>query len=188
VSGVRRVIVGASGSPGSLRALRYGRETARHNDALLIPVLAWTPPGGDLAERRTPSPPLRRIWEQAASQRRAQALEMAWGTAPAGLAIRPTVVRGEPGPVLVDLACCDGDLLVVGTGRRRGWPARLWAARVSGYCLRHALCPVLAVPPATLDGGPGGRRGPGHGLRNWAFRHRELTMDRALRDWGRAAA
>ena len=181
MSGARRVFVGASGSPGSLRALRYAEEAARRLDALLIPVMAWTPPGGELAERRTPSHGLRRIWEQAASERLAHTLEAAWGETPTGLTIRPTVVRGEPGHALVDIADSGDDLLVVGAGRRGGL-ACLSGARVSRYCLRHARCPVLAVPPATLDGGQG------HGLRGWAFRHRELTLDRALRDWGRAPA
>lgn len=54
MTGIRRVIVGASGSPASLQALRYAEELARANDALLIPVLAWVPPGGDLADRRAP--------------------------------------------------------------------------------------------------------------------------------------
>ena len=54
MTGIRRVIVGASGSPASLQALRYAEEMARASDALLIPVLAWVPPGGDLADRRAP--------------------------------------------------------------------------------------------------------------------------------------
>jgi nucleotide-binding universal stress UspA family protein len=54
VAGIRRVIVGISGSPGSLRALRYAEDLARTFDATLIPVLAWTPPSGDLADRRSP--------------------------------------------------------------------------------------------------------------------------------------
>ncbi len=178
MSGTRRVIVGASGSPGSLRALRYAEEAARRQDALLIPVMVWTPPGGELAERRTPSHGLRRIWEEAASERLAHTLQVAWGDALIGLTIRPTVVRGEPGRALVDLANSGDDLLIVGAGRRGGL-AWLGGARVSRYCLRHARCPVLAVPPPTLDAGQG------HGLRGWAFRHRELTLDRAIRDWGR---
>jgi hypothetical protein len=55
VTGIRRVIVGASGSPASLQALRYAEEPARTHDALLLPVLAWVPPGGDLADRRAPA-------------------------------------------------------------------------------------------------------------------------------------
>jgi nucleotide-binding universal stress UspA family protein len=56
MSGIGRVIVGASGSPGSLQALRYAEELARAHDATLIPALAWVPPGGDLADRRAPVP------------------------------------------------------------------------------------------------------------------------------------
>ncbi len=181
MSGVRRVIVGASGSPGSLRALRYAEDLARHSDAMLIPVLAWAPPGGDLAERRAPCPALRELWQESARQRLADALAMAWGGTPAGLTVRPLVERGEPGPVLVDVAYSGDDLLVVGAGRR-GTLRRFRSGRVSYYCLSHARCPVLAIPPADLADGLR------HGLRGWGFRRRELTVDQALDDRGRAAA
>ncbi len=51
----RRILVGVHGSLGSLQALRYATEEARKRDAALIPVIAWVPPGGDLAERRQPT-------------------------------------------------------------------------------------------------------------------------------------
>jgi nucleotide-binding universal stress UspA family protein len=180
VSGVRRVIVGASGSPGSLRALRFADELARANDALLIPILAWSPPGGDLAEQRAPCPPLRGVWENAAWRRLAAALDAAWGRLPADLPVRPLVNRGEPGPVLTRAAAKAGDVLVVGAGRR-GALGRLFGGRVARYCLSHARCPVIAVPPADLA------QGPFPGLRGLAFWHRE-HIDQALRDWGRAPA
>ena len=63
MSGSRRIIVGTSGAPGSLPALRYAAELARQDDATLIPVLAWLPPGGDVADRRCPSSYLRQIWK-----------------------------------------------------------------------------------------------------------------------------
>jgi len=74
---VLRVIVGASGSPGSLPALRYAQHLARDFDATLMPVLAWLPPCGDLAEGRTPCDELRRIWAQDAHQRPQDALTLA---------------------------------------------------------------------------------------------------------------
>jgi nucleotide-binding universal stress UspA family protein len=179
---VRRVIVGASGSPGSIRALRHAHDLACQDDALLIPVIAWTPPGGDLAERRAPSAELRRAWAAAATQRLQDALQAAWGgAAPAGLTVRPCVVRGEPGAALVDEACYADDLLVVGAGRR-GALGRLRGGRVSRYCLAHATCPVLAVPPPALAQESGRGRG------RWAFRHRQLTMDQVLREWDSSAA
>jgi len=50
--GARRIIAGVSGSPGSVHALRHAAELARHHDAVLIPLLAWVPPGGDRDERK----------------------------------------------------------------------------------------------------------------------------------------
>src|SRR5258708_13009839 len=59
---VQRIITGLSGSAGSLQALRYATELARHHDAALIPVLAWVPPAGQMPDRRFPSPDLRDVW------------------------------------------------------------------------------------------------------------------------------
>jgi hypothetical protein len=89
------------------------------------------------------------------------------------MALRLMIIRGEPGPALIDVASFTGDLLVVGAGRR-GPMARIRHSRVSRHCLAHALCPVLTVPAPALA------PTAGHGLRAWSFRHRELTVDRAL--------
>jgi nucleotide-binding universal stress UspA family protein len=171
VSRVRRVFAGVNGSPGSLQALRYAAGLARTHDSALIPVLVWAPPGGELADRRGPSLYLRQVWKDAAWQRLWYALDLAFGGAPAGVPIEPMVVRGEAGSVLVRVADSDEDLLVVGAGRRGGF-SRIAACRVSRYCLAHATCPVVAVPPSALAQ-------MGRGLRGWAFRHRHLSLDRA---------
>ena len=52
MSGAARLIVGTSGSPGSLHALRYGEALARERNAVLIPVIAWELPGGDRDQDR----------------------------------------------------------------------------------------------------------------------------------------
>ena len=85
------------------------------------------------------------------------------------------------GQVLVEIACQPGDLLVVGAGRR-GTLSRMCYARVSRYCLAHAQCPVVAVPPAILA------QQAGHGLHGWPFRRRAMTVDRFLRDGGSVTA
>jgi nucleotide-binding universal stress UspA family protein len=179
VTGVRRVIVGASGSPGSLRALRHAEDLARHGDATLTPVLAWVPPGGELAARQ-PCPALVRIWHDAAWQRLWAALEAAWGQIPADLSVQPVVQRGPAGPVLTAFACRADDLLIVGAGRRGllPWPGR---GRVGRYCVAHALCPVLAVPPATLAQ-------EGRGLHGWALRRRGLDAEQILGGGGSVTA
>ncbi len=171
MSRVRRVFAGVNGSPGSLQALRYAAGLARMHDSALIPVLVWAPPGGELADRRGPSLYLRQVWKDAAWERLWYALDLAFGGAPAGVPVEPMVVRGEAGSVLVRVADSDDDLLVVGAGRR-GVFSRIAACRVSRYCLAHATCPVVAVPPSTLAQ-------MGRGLRGWAFRHRHLSLDRA---------
>lgn len=169
MSRVRRVFAGVSGSPGSLQALRYAAGLARLHDSALIPVLAWLPPGGDLADRGGPSTYLRQVWKDAARQRLWKALELAFGGAPAGVDVEPLVVRGDPGSVLVTIANADDDLIVVGAGRR-GTLSRVMGCRVSRYCLAHATCPVVAVPPSALAQ-------LGRGLRGWAFRHRNMRID-----------
>jgi nucleotide-binding universal stress UspA family protein len=172
VSGVRQVVVGVSGSPGNLPALRHAAVVARREHALLVPVLAWVPPGGDLAERTHPSPYLRKIWADDALARLHDALGLAWAAgpdAPDAPQVRRVVYRGEPGPALVELAGSGDDLIIVGMGRR-GRLARLRHGGVSRYCLAHAQCPVICVPPPTLAGV----------LPDWSFRHRELTVEQLI--------
>jgi hypothetical protein len=137
-----------------------------------FPWLAWVPPGGDMAERKTPDPELRRLWTDDAWQRLREALGTAFGGLPAGIRAQPVVRRGKPGKVLTGLACQPGDLLVVGTGRR-GPLRRLGCCGVSRYCLANARCPVLAIPPPALA------QQAGHGPRGWAYRHRRLDPDTA---------
>lgn len=146
---VRRVVVGVHGSLGSLQALRWAAEEARERQIVLVAVIAWMPPGGDLAERTHPSPALRRVWRDAARQRLLEAFNNGLGGMPHDLEVHARVERGETGSVLVDVADKPGDLLVIGTGRRSFF-MRALRSSVGRYCLAHAKCPVLAVPPSAL--------------------------------------
>jgi nucleotide-binding universal stress UspA family protein len=170
-----RVIVGVSGSPRNLPTVRYAAALARGQGVTLTPVLAWVPPGGDLAERRQPSSHLRRAWAQDARERLHDAVNAAIGGIPADLATELLPVRGEAGWVLVQEASRAGDLLVIGTGRH-GSVGRLVGGKVSRYCLARAGCPVLAIPPTTLE------LEAGHGLHGWAFRHRGLSLSELTAD------
>jgi nucleotide-binding universal stress UspA family protein len=164
---VRRIIVGVHGSLGSLQALRHAADEARQRDVPLLPVIAWIPPGGDVAERRHSSPYLRKIWRDAAWERLKGAFDDGLGGMPADLRVEPHVERGEAGPVLVDMASQPDDLLVIGTGRR-GRVGRLFHGSVGRYCLAHAKCPVLAVPPSAL------MEEMSHGLHAWHIRRHAL--------------
>ncbi len=167
---VGRIIVGVHGSLGSLQALRYAADEARLRGVPLLPVTAWVPPGGDIAERRHSSPYLRKIWREDAWQRLWAAFDAGLGGVPADLRVEPHVARGEFGPVLVDIADQPDDLLIIGTGRRPGL-GRALRRSVSRYCLAHAKCPVLAIPPSAL------MDEMSHGLRSWQLRRHALIPD-----------
>ncbi|MCS0603646.1 universal stress protein [Streptomyces sp. LP11] len=145
-----RVVVGVSGSPGSLAALGRAADEARLRGAELWPVVAWEAPEGDLAARRFPATSaLLPEWERLARERLEGALRDVFGDAGAGLPGQALVVRGAPGPALVRIAGRGGDLLVIGAGGRGRLHRALWPS-VSRYCLARAACPVLAVPPSPL--------------------------------------
>lgn len=147
--GGRRVIAGVSGSVRSLGALRAGVAEARANEVPLLAVLAWVPAGGELAYRRAPCPILLRLWEQTARQRLQEAFDSAFGGVPPGVSVQGMVVRARPGPLLVQIADHPDDLLVVGYGGHGKLGAAVHGS-VARYCMAHARCPVLAVPPPEL--------------------------------------
>jgi nucleotide-binding universal stress UspA family protein len=163
---IKRIIVGVSGSPRCLPALRFAADLARAHDATLVTAMAWVPPGGDLADRASPSPFLRYVWTEAAELRLKEAISAAFGGPPELVTTERVVQRGEAGRVLAGLAGQAGDVLVIGSGRQ-GWPGRVIHGQVGRYLMAHATCPLLAIPPPAL------RREPG--LRAWAFRRRGLT-------------
>ncbi|MBJ6641387.1 universal stress protein [Streptomyces sp. DHE7-1] len=145
-----RVVVGVSGSPGSLTALGRAADEARLRGAELWPVVTWQPPEGDLAARRFPATTaMVPEWERLARERLVAALREVFGGAGTGLPGQALVVRGAPGPALVRIAAQDSDILVIGAGGRGRLRRALWPS-VSRYCLAHAGCPVLAVPPSPL--------------------------------------
>jgi nucleotide-binding universal stress UspA family protein len=181
VFGVGRVLVGTSGSPGSLPALRYGEGLARALDAVLIPVIAWELPGDDRAHRVGSSRELGHACRDLAGKQLRDALMAVWGEVPDDPRVQPHVERGPVGWVLVNLASRPDDVLVVGAGRR-GVLARLVFSRVSRYCLAHARCPVMAIPPPALA------RELRDGRLGWAFWRRSLTPEQVLRDHDRPAA
>ncbi|KNB52354.1 universal stress protein [Streptomyces caatingaensis] len=158
---VERVVVGVDGSAGSVAALRQGaREAARHG-AVLCPVLAWSPPGGEAADAVSPAPAdVRAHWERAAEAVLHRTCEAALGPGPDAARARTRTVRADAGPALVALSRHPTDLLVMGAGRH-GPLHRFLHGSVTRHCLRHASCPVLVVRPDAADGRALAAAGPG---------------------------
>jgi hypothetical protein len=57
-----------------------------------------------------------------------------------------------------------------------------WPSKVGRYCLAHAQCPGVAIPPLALAGELG------HGRLAWMFWRRSLAPEQVLRGHDRPAA
>ncbi|MGW5346246.1 universal stress protein [Streptomyces sp. HUAS TT3] len=147
---VRRVVVGVTGTPGNLAALHRAAAEARVRGAELLAVLAWQSPGGELGSRHSLGTSALAQCRAAAVERLCEALDTAFGAVKPGVTLASLTVRGTPGAALVDVARDTEDLLVVGTGSR-ALARRLIRPSVARYCLAHAACPVLVVPPSPLQ-------------------------------------
>ncbi|WP_078911161.1 universal stress protein [Streptomyces sp. NRRL WC-3742] len=146
-----RIVVGVSGSLGSLAALHHAVAEARRTDAEVLAVLCWAPPAEEIGYRRTPCPIVHTAGRDAAVARLRQALDDAFAGQYAGARLRCQAVRGEAGHTLIRCADRPGDLLVLGAGRDRGRLSRLLRPSVTAYCVRRASCPVLTVPRPALQ-------------------------------------
>jgi nucleotide-binding universal stress UspA family protein len=156
-----RVFVGLDGSLPSLRALRVAVWEARRSggEVHAVHVRPAARPEREIGLRRG----ARRV--DAGLDRQSEALISTWvgmalGEPPCDVVIRPRVLAGRPGPTLASLAWLDTDLIVVGSDRRHT-PRRLIDRSVGRYCVTHADCPVLVVPPdsfARSSGRPGRSR------------------------------
>lgn len=142
---VGRVVVGVSGSLRNAAVVFAASRLAGRLDVPLLAVCAWQPFGGQIASHRTPAPALDAAYRDHA----ADLLHGALGSIGPTLNTHGVVVCGLPGPSLVAAADRASDLLVVGHGRSNPI-AHAMAARVAGYCCRHARCVVLTVPEPDL--------------------------------------
>jgi len=136
-----RVIVGVDGSYGSLEALRVAVVEARRRRCPLVVAHALENAAG--AEGWL-------VAESAGYQVIEQSIAEALGSPPTDLDVVQSVVEFvSPGRALVYLSNDPGDLIVVGAKviRRFG---RLRRSGADTYCVRHAACPVLVVPPPAL--------------------------------------
>jgi nucleotide-binding universal stress UspA family protein len=137
------VIVGIQETIAGLRALRLAVAEARQRGAVLhaVRVRRPAPPYGGSGVALPLSESVREAQDEVF-----QAFAGAMGRVPVDIEVFIVVKDGDPGAALTAHADRDDDLLVVGVGRR-GLVRRLVSGSVARYCLSHAACPVLAVPP-----------------------------------------
>ncbi|WP_432839905.1 universal stress protein [Dactylosporangium sp. CA-092794] len=140
-----RVVVGIEDSLTGLRALRVAVAEARRRGAQLHALRSWTLPSSGAGATGSWYDEL----ERAASAEIIVAFDKTMGGVPRDVEVVTRTVLGRAGKELVRYADRDDDTLVVGAqdgGRLR----RLLRRSVSRYCVGHARCPVLVVPPDTF--------------------------------------
>ena len=133
-----RIVVGVDGFESSEAALRWAIHQAKLTGAVVEAVTAWQVPAGTGLVPIADMPD----YQDDARTVLAEAITEMCTTDPE-VEIRPHVVAGRAGPVLVDAA--DGaDLLVVGC-RGHGGLAEAPLGSVGQFCVHHAPCPVVIM-------------------------------------------
>ncbi|WP_052434102.1 hypothetical protein [Streptacidiphilus melanogenes] len=88
-----RVIVGVRDSAKGRAQLRRAAAEARRTGAVLVPVLAWSPTGGEPLYRTRPCPELARVWEQRACTTLDAVVRETLASEQLPAAVRPVTVR-----------------------------------------------------------------------------------------------
>jgi nucleotide-binding universal stress UspA family protein len=132
------IVVGVDGSLGSKSALAWAVRQSRLEGKTLVAINAWEP----VTVGWTPYPSEIVDHLMVENEKVLQeTLDEVLGP-DRDVEVEPRLVRGPAARVLVGAA--DGAaLLVVGRHGRHEWGGRLGS--VSGYCARHARCPVVVV-------------------------------------------
>jgi nucleotide-binding universal stress UspA family protein len=151
------IVVGVDDSPSSRRAIRWAADYARATGCQLraVHVLLW-PPSSEIfaysveADEIYPDSSYVEERDRKASQAVFEEVhpDPDWEL---------RYAQGHAGRILVELSRT-ARLLVVGAREHRGI-GRLLNGSAAHYCLNHASCPVVSVPP---EGGPARASGGGH--------------------------
>jgi nucleotide-binding universal stress UspA family protein len=137
------LVVGVDQSDNSRHALSVALDTARRLGVGCHAVHAWDYPAIALASPYAASACLADLGPE----------EHTWlhnliaGTSTDGVIVSGEVRRGSAGPALVDVAAdLDAAFIVVGSVGHGAIVGALLGS-VSEYCIHHATCPVVVVPP-----------------------------------------
>ncbi|GHH31254.1 universal stress protein [Streptomyces lanatus] len=143
----QRIVVGINGSLNSLVALQRAGTEARLTGRRLLAVLVWRPCDTDPPSGTNRSP--LKGTRTAAMGLLKDILNDVFTATDDAVPISGLVISGTAGRTLVQIANKETDLLVIGGGHHGR--LRRWRSPVAHYGLTHATCPVLAVPPPTLQ-------------------------------------
>jgi nucleotide-binding universal stress UspA family protein len=145
---LRKIIVGVDGSPGATEALRFALEEAEVIGGLVVALSAWQIPPGAYGGPESVAL-AHELFKKEGQSHLERCLESS-GAAQSAVAVEPRLVKGDARHVLCR-AANSADMLVVGS-RGLGAVRSLLLGSVSMYCVHHAACPVVIVPPRRRDG------------------------------------
>lgn len=149
------ITAGVGASASSSAALRFAVKEAWRRQCGVRVVTAWqagTIYGGQLFPEEWAA------YEKKATELQDKALRSVTDGSRKLPLIERRFVRGEPGPVLVELSR-DAGLLVVGI-EHKGILKKAAVGSTSGYCARHSQVPVVVVPFVTEKQVIDGSRSP----------------------------
>ena len=146
--GVSEIVVGLDVSPASHAALAWAANQARTTGAELRAVHAvqLLPRSAMLASVGWTSVPTSLVSSDRVEQAYRNTVTAMWEMVQPEPSWRLEFYHADPGRLLV-AESAHVALLVIGTREHVGW-GRILNGSISHYCLRHAVCPVVAVPPA----------------------------------------
>ena len=133
-----RIVVGVDGFESSRAALRWAIHQAKLTGAVVEAVTAWHIPPGSGMVTAVDVPDYQDDARMVLTEAIAQTCMI-----DADVEVRPRVVEGRAGAVLVE-AAEGADLLVVGN-RGHGSLAEALLGSVGQYCVHHAPCPVVIM-------------------------------------------
>lgn len=157
------IVVGLDVSPASHAALAWAANQARTTEADLRAVHVLLLPSVMFAAVGTMSVPTSEAGADKAEEAYRNAVSAVWEMVQPEPSWRLDFYYADPSSLLV-AESSHADLLVIGTREHVGW-GRILSGSISHYCLSHAACPVVAVPPpaATYRKGPESRARYGGG-------------------------
>jgi nucleotide-binding universal stress UspA family protein len=139
------IVVGLDVSQASHGALAWAANQARRTGAELRAVHSLLVPAAMLASVGQVSVPTSATGDDKVDEAYRDAIAAVWETVQPEPSWRLEFFYTDPARLLV-AESSDAELLVIGTREHVGW-GRILNSSVSHYCLSHATCPIVAVPP-----------------------------------------
>lgn len=137
-----RIVVGIGRSLGGYQALRFAVAEARRRETTILAVRTFLSAHGAQGVLSADH------MATAAVDHVKLAFTEALGGIPWDVGIEILAQEGTPAHMLVSIACRESDMLVIGGCGVRRWTHR--RSTIARFCVRHATCPVVVVPPTAL--------------------------------------